>query len=84
MTHPPLDEIRARAHEHAKQIESVHWLGVKELATHWGVSAATVRKIPRAQLPYLLFGESAIRRYEPRDIEQFETTMKHDSPFTEA
>jgi hypothetical protein len=62
--------------EHARQIEAVHWLGVRDLVNRWGVSAATVRKIARERLPYLLFGDSQLRRYDPRDVERYEDTMK--------
>lgn len=73
---PTIDELRAQSAEHARQIESVHWLTVNDLAARWGISPGTIRKIPRAGLPYLLFGQSQQRRYDPRDVEQYEAEQK--------
>lgn len=71
-----LDELRAAAAAQATQIESVRWLGVPELALRWNVSRASVRKIPREQLPYITFGGTSVRRYKPTDVEHFESTAK--------
>lgn len=71
-----IEELRAAARDHAKQLEAVQWLGVKDLAARWGVSPGTVRKVPRDQLPYLTFGDSDWRRYDPRDVEQYEAHAK--------
>lgn len=71
-----LAELRALAKEHARQIEAVLWLGVNDLVVRWGVAAGTVRKIDRTALPYLTLGSSGIRRYDPRDVESYESTSK--------
>lgn len=73
---PSLDQLRASAREHAKQLDAVSWVSVNDLAARWGVSPGTVRKIPRALLPYLTLGESQVRRYDPRDIESYEEKCK--------
>jgi hypothetical protein len=75
-----IDELRTDAKEHARQLEAVHWLGVSDLAARWGVSTVTVRKIDRALLPYLPFGASRVRRYDPRDIEKYEAEQKQPAP----
>lgn len=77
---PTIDDLRAEARAHARQLEAVHWLGVSDLAARWGVSPATVRKIDPAKLPYLPFGESRVRRYDPRDVEQYEAQEKQGAP----
>lgn len=74
---PTIDELRAGAAEHTKQLDAVHWLTVNHLAARWRVSPGTVRKIPREQLPYLPFGKSNQRRYDPRDVEHYEMMQKH-------
>jgi hypothetical protein len=68
--------MRAEAREHARQIEAVTWLSVHELAQRWRVSPNTVRKIPRSALPYLMLGETRVRRFDPRDVEAFEQRAK--------
>lgn len=73
---PSIADLRAGAEAHARQLESIHWLGTKELMLRWGIAKETVRAIPREQLPYLLFGETNIRRYDPRDVEAFESEQK--------
>lgn len=72
-----IEKLRAQAAQHAKQIEAVQWLSVNDLAARWGISPGSVRKIARDALPYLLFGESNQRRYDPRDVEQYEAEQKH-------
>ena len=64
------------ANEHARQIESHRWPGVKELSQKWGISRALVRAIPRDELPYLTFGESDVRRYDPADVAEYERSHK--------
>lgn len=64
---------------HERQLEAVHWLSVQDLAARWAISGATVRKVPRDKLPYLLFGDSQVRRYDPRDVERFEDEQKRES-----
>lgn len=78
MTHTPTDKqaLREAARQHARQIEAVQWLGVQDLAGRWGVGVGTVRKIPRDVLPYLELGDSHIRRYDPRDVESYESVAK--------
>lgn len=71
-----INELRESAREHSRQIEAVLWLSVQDLAARWGVSPGTVRKIPREALPYLSLGLSAVRRFDPRDVEQYEATAK--------
>lgn len=71
-----LAEIRAQAREHAKQLEAVRFLTVQDLEARWGVGDDVVRAIPRAQLPYLLFGKNGMRRYDPRDVERFEVQQR--------
>lgn len=62
--------------EHERQLQARGWPGVPDLARKWGVSRATVRKIDRAKLPYLSFGNSDMRRYDPVDIAAFEERGK--------
>lgn len=62
--------------EHERQLQAQGWPGVPELAAKWGVSRATVRKIARERLPYLEFGGTHIRRYDPADIVAFEEREK--------
>lgn len=71
-----LTQLRTLAKEHSRQLEAVLWLSVGDLAVRWSVSPATVRKIPRASLPYLLLGGSGVRRYDPRDVESYESSAK--------
>lgn len=68
--------IRAAAREHARQLEAVEWPGVPELQARWRIGAATIRLIPRDKLPFLTFGKSDVRRYDPRDVEAYEQTEK--------
>lgn len=71
-----IHDMREAAKAHSRQIEAVLWLSVQDLAARWGVSAGTVRKVPREALPYLTLGSSTVRRYDPRDVEQYEATAK--------
>jgi hypothetical protein len=72
-------EIRAEAMQHARQIEAVKFLTVQDLALRWRVDDETVRKIDRASLPYLEFGKSKMRRYDPREVERYEQQGKGES-----
>lgn len=69
-------ELRELAKAHSRQLEAVLWLSVGDLAVRWSVSPATVRKVSRQALPYLLLGESNVRRYDPRDVESYENNAK--------
>lgn len=53
------------------------WLKSADLAARWDVDPDTVTALPREQLPYLEFGKSKARRYDPRDVEAYEQTFKH-------
>lgn len=74
---PSIETLRQQTAEHAKQIEAIHWSTVNDLAARWGISPGSVRKIDREALPYLLFGKSKQRRYDPRDVERYESNEKH-------
>lgn len=71
-----MTDVRHEAMAHATQIEAARWLGVPELAERWAVSRTSVRKIPRDQLPYITFGGTSVRRYNPADVAHFESTAK--------
>lgn len=73
---PSIDELRARQREHARQLESVFFVKSHELSARWGVDIDEVLAIPREQLPYLEYGKSKSRRYDPRDVEAYEQTAK--------
>ena len=73
---PTIDELRARAAEHARQLDAVLWLKVTDLAARWGVDPETVTAIAREELPYIQFGKSRTRRYDPRDVEAYESVAK--------
>lgn len=70
-------EMRAEAEKHARQLEAVLWLTVRDLATRWGVSLVTVRAIPQEALPYLTLGGSKVRRYHPDDVARYEHAARH-------
>lgn len=72
-----LERLRAEAAEHGAQLAAAGWPGVPELAAKWGVSRPSVRKIPREHLPYLEFGDTKMRRYDPADVARYEQTAKH-------
>lgn len=71
-----IEEIRERAAAHARHLDAVTFTTVQDLAGRWGVAETTVLAVPRAQLPFLTFGKSRMRRYDPRDVEAFEEAMK--------
>lgn len=73
---PSIETLRARAREHAKQLDAVLWAKSSDLVARWGIEAEEIQKIPRTELPYLEFGASNARRYDPRDVEQYEQTHK--------
>ncbi|HEX6463952.1 MAG TPA: hypothetical protein VFZ98_05850 [Vicinamibacterales bacterium] len=81
---PTIDELRARAAEHAKQLGAVHWAKVSDLVARWNVDKDTILGIPRAELPYVEFGASNARRYDPRDVEAFEDRRKKGTRGTAA
>lgn len=62
--------------EHERQLEAATFLTVHELAARWGISEDAVRAIPAKALPYLPFGKSNRRRYDPRDVEAYEEAEK--------
>jgi hypothetical protein len=69
-------ELRARQQEHARQLEAVLFVKASELAARWNVDVDTVLNIPRAKLPFLEYGKSQTRRYDPRDVEAYERAEK--------
>ena len=71
-----LEQIKQSAREHTRQLAAVNFATVQILAARWGVDEDTVRAIPRDKLPYLEFGQSNRRRYDPRDVERYEQTEK--------
>ena len=77
---PTIDELRARAAAHARQLEAVLWLKSSDLAARWGVDVDTVTALPRAELPYLEFGKSKTRRYNPDDVRAYEERAKQGTP----
>lgn len=73
---PTIDELRARAAEHARQLNAVHYAKASDLVARWGVDDEQIAAIPRGELPYIEFGASRSRRYDPRDVEAFEERRK--------
>jgi hypothetical protein len=74
---PSVETLRARAAEHARQLESVFFVKASDLAARWNVDVEEgVLSIPRAELPYLEHGKSKSRRYDPRDVEAYEQRAK--------
>ena len=71
-----LTTIRDQAREHTRQLAAVNFATVQILAARWGVDEDTVRAIPREELPYLAFGKSNRRRYDPADVARYESTHK--------
>lgn len=76
MTPETRNAMRESAREHARQMASAQWPGVAILAARWGISGKLVRAIDRAKLPYLTFGESDVRRYDPADVDTYERNEK--------
>lgn len=66
----------AETEAHTLQLASARWMTVQQLAARWKLARATVRGIPRDRLPYITFGSSNVRRYDPVDVEAFERTAK--------
>lgn len=73
---PTIEELRARQKEHARQLESVLFVKANELAARWSVDVDTVLTIPREDLPFIEYGKSKSRRYDPRDVEAYEQRAK--------
>lgn len=71
-----MPETPRTVEEQQKQMESGRWPGVSALAEKWGVAFDTVKAIPREKLPYLTFGGSRIRRYDPDDVAAYEENEK--------
>lgn len=69
-------ELRARQQEHARQLEAVFFAKASELAARWNVDVDTVLAIPRGELPYIEYGKTDTRRYDPRDVEAYEQRAK--------
>jgi hypothetical protein len=67
---------RDRASQHERELEvGLTYLTIQDLAARWQVSRATVRAIPRDELPYIEFGQGALlkrRRYDPRAVAEYE------------
>lgn len=73
---PSIETLRERAKAHARQLEAVLWLKTSDLVARWGIDSAEILAVPRAELPYLEFGASRARRYDPRDVEAYEQSHK--------
>jgi hypothetical protein len=73
---PSVEQLRERAKEHSRQLEAVLWVKVVDLVARWGVDAESITSIPRERLPYIEFGNSKQRRYDPRDVEEYERLEK--------
>lgn len=74
MTPPATPETTVEQQE--RQLQARGWPGVKQLAERWGLTRYSVRHIPREKLPYLSFGLTDIRRYDPMDVDAFEQREK--------
>lgn len=77
---PTIEEMRARQAEHARQLESVFFAKTSELAARWNIDVESVTAIPRKELPYLEYGKTKSRRYDPRDVEAYELRAKQGEP----
>jgi hypothetical protein len=74
--------LRARAREHERELEAkAQWLSVQDLMARWGVSYTTVTSIARDKLPFLDLGRGShvLRRYDPKDVEEYERRSKRGS-----
>lgn len=69
-----LSGVRAAAAAHDEQIQASTWLKTLDLMKRWGVSRDVVLAIPRDRLPYLEFGKTNMRRFNPADVEAYEAT----------
>lgn len=70
----PLDQLRARAAEHERELSERKLLSIKSVKDMLGMSYTSVRDIPRDELPYGEFGQGHVlkrRRYRPEDIEAY-------------
>lgn len=73
---PTIDELRARQAEHSKQLDAVLFAKTSDLSARWSIDVETILSIPRAELPYIEYGKSRTRRYDPRDVEAYEQHAK--------
>lgn len=64
------------AEMHERRLAAARWWRVRHLCQRWDVGRKTVYAIPRASLPYIEYGDSKQRRYDPRDVEQYEQAAK--------
>jgi hypothetical protein len=76
---PTIDELRARQAEHARQLDAVFWVKASDLGARWNVDVESVLAVPREELPYLEYGKTKSRRYDPRDVEAYEQRAKKGS-----
>lgn len=71
-----IEELRARQREHARQLEAVFYVKTSDLAARWNIDVDEVLEISRDKLPYLEYGKTNSRRYDPRDVETYEDREK--------
>lgn len=71
-----IDELRARQADHSRQLAAVLFVKTSDLVVRWGVDIDTVVEIPRDELPFIEYGKSRARRYDPRDVEAYEERKK--------
>lgn len=74
-----LEQMRADAEAHERELEAVAWFRTADLARRWHVSPRTIHDIPPAELPYLSVGRGGVRehrRYDPRDVAAYERRHK--------
>jgi len=71
-----IEELRQRQREHARQLEAVNFVKTSDLVARWGWDVEVVLAIPREELPYLEYGKTRARRYDPRDVETYEDKAK--------
>lgn len=67
--------LHDRAETHQAELDAAAFFCVRDLAKRWGVSANSVRAIPRDELPYLNLGRGLhreLRRYPPAGVYQYE------------
>lgn len=73
---PSIESLRARRADQSLKLEPVFFAKGKDLAARWSIDAEAVTRIAREKLPYLEFGKSNTRRYDPRDVESYEEREK--------
>ncbi len=79
MTASTIETLRQRAAAHQLSLDSKRFVTPQQLADRWGVSANTVRAIPRFLLPYQNKGTGLVRehrRYDPDDVLAYEAQQK--------